>query len=109
MTDRPRIRLTEVGPRDGLQNEARLLPTEVKVAFVDLLSACGFAEIEVSSFVSAKWIPQLGDAAEVFARIRRLPGAVANHRPMNVTIDFLGIVSLSSYTYPSRESESSCC
>jgi hydroxymethylglutaryl-CoA lyase len=76
MTDRPRIRLTEVGPRDGLQNEARLLPTDVKVAFVDLLSACGFAEIEVSSFVSARWVPQLGDAAEVFARIRRSPGVI---------------------------------
>ncbi len=79
MPDRPahpRIRLTEVGPRDGLQNEARALSTDVKVAFVDLLSACGFAEIEASSFVSPKWVPQLGDAAEVFARIQRKPGVV---------------------------------
>jgi hydroxymethylglutaryl-CoA lyase len=71
-----RVRIVEVGPRDGLQNEARPVPTEVKVAFVDALSACGFDEIEVSSFVSPKWIPQLADASEVFARIRRAPGVI---------------------------------
>ncbi|HEV8598027.1 MAG TPA: hydroxymethylglutaryl-CoA lyase [Gemmatimonadales bacterium] len=70
------IHLVEVGPRDGLQNEARFVPTEVKIAFVDALSACGFQEIEVSSFVSPKWVPQLADAAEVFAGIRRNPGVV---------------------------------
>jgi hydroxymethylglutaryl-CoA lyase len=70
------IRIVEVGPRDGLQNQAELVPTEVKIAFVDALSACGFDEIEVSSFVSPKWIPQLADAAEVFAGIRRTPGVV---------------------------------
>lgn len=69
-----RIRIVEVGPRDGLQNETTPVPTEVKVAFVDALSDCGFAEIEVSSFVSPRWIPQLADAEEVFARIRRAPG-----------------------------------
>ncbi len=76
MADRPSIRITEVGPRDGLQNEARAIPTDVKVAFIDLLSASGVAEIEVSSFVSPKWVPQLGDASEVFARIKRKPGVV---------------------------------
>jgi len=70
------LRLTEVGPRDGLQNEKTIIPTEDKVRFVDLLSECGFAEIEVSSFVSPKWVPQLGDAAEVFARIKRKPGVI---------------------------------
>jgi hydroxymethylglutaryl-CoA lyase len=69
-----RIRIVEVGPRDGLQNEAALIPTELKVAFVDALSGAGFDEIEVSSFVSPKWVPQLADAAEVFARIARRPG-----------------------------------
>lgn len=68
------IRLVEVGPRDGLQNEKALIPTDVKVAFVNALSEAGFDEIEVSSFVSPKWIPQLADAAEVFARITRRPG-----------------------------------
>jgi hydroxymethylglutaryl-CoA lyase len=68
------IRIVEVGPRDGLQNEPRTIPTEVKVAWVDALSACGFDEIEVSSFVRPEWIPQLADAEAVFARIRRAPG-----------------------------------
>lgn len=70
------VRITEVGPRDGLQNESRIISTDDKVRFIDLLSICGFAEIEVSSFVSPKWVPQLGDAAEVFARIARHPGVV---------------------------------
>ena len=69
-----RIRIIEVGPRDGLQNEAAQVPTTVKVAFVDALSSCGFDEIEVSSFVRPEWIPQLADAEEVFAGIRRAPG-----------------------------------
>jgi hydroxymethylglutaryl-CoA lyase len=69
-----KIRIVEVGPRDGLQNEPRPVPTGVKVAFVDALSACGFEEIEVSSFVRPEWIPQLADAEEVFSRIRRAPG-----------------------------------
>lgn len=64
----------EVGPRDGLQNEARFVPTEVKIAFVDALSLSGAIEIEVSSFVNPGWVPQLADAAEVFAGIRRQPG-----------------------------------
>ncbi|MBI3270666.1 MAG: hydroxymethylglutaryl-CoA lyase [Planctomycetes bacterium] len=68
------VRIVEVGPRDGLQNETRQVPTEVKVAFVDALSLAGLPEIEVSAFVSPKWVPQLADAAEVFARIRRAPG-----------------------------------
>lgn len=71
---RPAIRIVEVGPRDGLQNEAAIIPTAVKVAFVDALSAAGFAEIEVSSFVSPTWVPQLADATEVFAAITRRPG-----------------------------------
>ena len=69
-----RVHIVEVGPRDGLQNEARQVPTEVKVRFVDALSGCGLQEIEVSSFVSPKWIPQLADAERVFAEIRRAPG-----------------------------------
>ncbi len=69
-----RIRLVEVGPRDGLQNEKKTIPTDVKVAFIDALSRAGFDEIEVSSFVSPKWVPQLADAKEVFAAITRQPG-----------------------------------
>ena len=75
MTDRS-IRITEVGPRDGLQNQAAILSAGAKVAFVDLLSASGVAEVEVSSFVSPRWIPQLADAEDVFAGIDRQVGVV---------------------------------
>ena len=72
----PSIRITEVGPRDGLQNEQRILDVEAKVRFIDLLSRAEPAEIEVSSFVSTRWVPQLADASEVFARIARGPGVI---------------------------------
>jgi hydroxymethylglutaryl-CoA lyase len=68
------VRIFEMSPRDGLQNEARLIPTTDKIALVDQLSECGFDRIEVTSFVSPKWVPQLADAAEVMAGIRRKPG-----------------------------------
>jgi hydroxymethylglutaryl-CoA lyase len=68
-----RITVVEVGPRDGLQNEAEHLSTADKIAFVDLLSAAGFPIIEVSAFVNPKRVPQMADAAEVFAGIRRNP------------------------------------
>ena len=67
------IYLTEVGPRDGLQNERQIIPTAAKIAFIDTLSQSGMSEIEVTSFVSPRWIPQLYDAAEVFAGITRNP------------------------------------
>lgn len=63
------IRITDVSPRDGLQNEDRRVPTSEKVALVQALCAAGVDEVEVSSFVSARWIPQLGDAAEVFSQL----------------------------------------
>jgi isopropylmalate/homocitrate/citramalate synthase len=68
------VRILEVGPRDGLQNEPERIPTDVKVRFIDALSAAGHSAIEVSSFVRADMIPQLDDAAEVFAHITRRPG-----------------------------------
>ena len=69
-----RIRIVEVGPRDGLQNEPVRVPADLKVAFVDELSRSGVDEIEVTAFVSPQWIPQLADAEEVLGRIRRRPG-----------------------------------
>ena len=68
------VRLVEVGPRDGLQNEKAVVPTEVKVTLIDRLTDAGFAAIEATSFVSPKWVPQLADAAAVMSRIRRKPG-----------------------------------
>jgi hydroxymethylglutaryl-CoA lyase len=68
------VRIVEVGARDGLQNEKTLLPAEVKIALIDRLSATGLSTIEATSFVSPRWVPQLADAAEVFAGIRKVPG-----------------------------------
>ena len=68
------VRIVEVGPRDGLQNEAQPVPTEVKVALIDRLTDAGFPSIEATAFVSPKWVPQMADAAAVMARIRRRDG-----------------------------------
>ena len=76
-----RVRIVEVGPRDGLQNESTLVATADKIALIDRLSACGLQSIEATSFVSPKWVPQLSDAAEVFAGINRRPGV---HYPVLV-------------------------
>lgn len=70
----PAVRIVEVGPRDGLQNEKTQVRTEDKIALIDRLSATGLRSIEATSFVSPKWVPQLADAAEVFAGIARRPG-----------------------------------
>ncbi|MBE9635387.1 hydroxymethylglutaryl-CoA lyase [Salipiger mangrovisoli] len=68
------VEIFEVGPRDGLQNEARLIPAAEKIALVDCLSRAGFRRIECASFVSPKWVPQMATSAEVMAGIRRVPG-----------------------------------
>ncbi|MFP4328456.1 MAG: hydroxymethylglutaryl-CoA lyase [Paracoccaceae bacterium] len=68
------VEIFEVGPRDGLQNEARLIPAADKIALVDCLSRAGFRRIEVASFVSPKWVPQMADSGQVLAGIRRVPG-----------------------------------
>lgn len=68
------VRIVEVGPRDGLQNEKQQVATADKIALIDRLSATGLRSIEATSFVSPKWVPQLADAAEVMAGIDRRPG-----------------------------------
>ncbi len=76
MTSLPaRVRIVEVGPRDGLQNEAKTVPTEKKAEFIKLLVAAGLKEIEVASFVHPKWIPQLADAQELIKQLEPAPGA----------------------------------
>jgi len=69
-----RITVVEVGPRDGLQNEHAVVATADKIEFVNRLSAANLPVIEVSAFVSPKWVPQMADAADVFAGITRRPG-----------------------------------
>ncbi|TIX84519.1 MAG: hydroxymethylglutaryl-CoA lyase, partial [Mesorhizobium sp.] len=70
------VRIFEMGPRDGLQNEKRLVRTTEKTRLIDKLSDCGFQKIEATSFVSPRWVPQMADAAEVMAGTRRAPGVV---------------------------------
>ncbi|HUF06224.1 MAG TPA: hydroxymethylglutaryl-CoA lyase [Candidatus Binatia bacterium] len=73
MSDRD-VRVYEVGPRDGLQNEARPIPTDAKLRYIELLADAGLREIEATSFVSPKAVPQLADADELMARLERRPG-----------------------------------
>jgi len=69
-----RVKIVEVGPRDGLQNEKQVVPTEIKIELIDRLAAAGVPVIEATSFVSPKWVPQMGDNSAVLAGIRRQPG-----------------------------------
>ncbi|KAK6474330.1 hydroxymethylglutaryl-CoA lyase [Huso huso] len=70
-----RVKIVEVGPRDGLQNEKTLVPAEVKIQLIDMLSEAGLPVIEATSFVSPKWVPQMADQVEVMRGIRRRPDA----------------------------------
>src|SRR6476661_2655046 len=69
-----KVKIVDVGPRDGLQNEKQAVPAEVKMGLVHRLQDAGLRDIEVTSFVSPKWVPQMADAAEVMAGIQRQPG-----------------------------------
>ncbi|MDQ8034509.1 MAG: hydroxymethylglutaryl-CoA lyase [Bordetella sp.] len=71
-----RVKIVEVSPRDGLQNEKEFVATDIKVELVDRLSAAGFPNVEAASFVSPKWVPQMADGADVMARIQRRPGTI---------------------------------
>ena len=71
-----KVKIVEVSPRDGLQNEKQFVPTEIKVELVNRLADAGFQNVEATSFVSPKWTPQMADAAEVMAQIRRRPGTI---------------------------------
>jgi len=102
------IRIVELGPRDGLQNEAIAIPATVKVAFVDALSRTGVPEIEVSAFVSRRRIPQLADAEEVFERIARAPGVVYSalvpnqvglDRALESRVDKIAVFTAASETF----------
>ena len=105
------VTIVEVGPRDGLQNEAAPIGTAAKVAFVDALSAAGHRMIEVSAFVSPTWVPQMADAAEVFAGIGRRPGVrytalVPNmaglERALAARADEVAVFAAASETFSAR-------
>lgn len=74
MKMREYVEIVEVGPRDGLQNEARAIPVPDKVALIDALSVVGYRRIEAASFVSPKWVPQMAGSAKVMVAIKRAPG-----------------------------------
>ena len=69
-----RVRIVDVGPRDGLQNEARSVPTAVKIELISRLAEAGLPAVEATAFVSPKWVPQMADSAEVMAGVRKKPG-----------------------------------
>jgi hydroxymethylglutaryl-CoA lyase len=86
------VRIYEVGPRDGLQNEKHAIPTDAKLRFIDLLGKAGLREIEVTSFVSPRAVPQLADADELMAGLERRPGVrypvlVPNERGMSRALE----------------------
>lgn len=118
MSDSPsrKIRITEVGPRDGLQNEAKILSATDKIKLVDLLSACGVGEIEVSSFVSPRWIPQLDDADEVFAGITRnknviysalVPNEQGMERALAAKAEKISVFTAASETFSQKNTNAS--
>ncbi|MBV8636192.1 MAG: hydroxymethylglutaryl-CoA lyase, partial [Burkholderiaceae bacterium] len=71
-----KVKIVEVGPRDGLQNEKETISAEVKIELVNRLSRAGFSNVEAASFVSPKWVPQMATSAEVMAAIERKPGTI---------------------------------
>jgi hydroxymethylglutaryl-CoA lyase len=110
------ILIHEVGPRDGLQNEAAAVSTADKIAFVDRLSAAGLQSIEVSAFVSPKWVPQMADAAEVLAGITRRSGTVYSalvpntrglERALAASVDEVAVFTAASETFSRRNTNQS--
>jgi isopropylmalate/homocitrate/citramalate synthase len=107
----PRVRIVEVGPRDGLQNEHAPIDTATKVAFVDALSAAGLPVIEVGAFVSPRWVPQMADTADVFRTIRHtrgvqytalVPNTTGLHRAIAAGVTEVGIFAAASETFSQR-------
>ena len=99
------MRIVEVGPRDGLQNEATPIPTETKLRFIRALTAAGLKEIEATSFVSPKWVPQLADAAELWPQLPATPlfsALVPNVRGLERAVE-VGVRRIVLFTAASDE------
>ncbi|MBI2070300.1 MAG: hydroxymethylglutaryl-CoA lyase [Elusimicrobia bacterium] len=102
------IQITEVGPRDGLQNEKNTIPTQAKIAFIDALSQTGVQEIEAGAFVSPKAIPQLADSEEIFQKIKRKKGVIYSalvpnekgmERALAAKVDKIAVFTAASETF----------
>jgi hydroxymethylglutaryl-CoA lyase len=105
--DIKKVKMVEVSPRDGLQNESMMIPTEIKVEFINRLSDTGLSVIEATSFVSPKWIPQLADHSEVYQHIKKNPHVsypvlVFNLRGLENAIH-AGVKEIAVFTTPSEE------
>jgi hydroxymethylglutaryl-CoA lyase len=104
------IRIIEVGPRDGLQNEAIPIPTAAKLDFIKRLTACGLKEIEATSFVSPKWVPQLGDAAELWPQLAKggalysalVPNAKGLERAIEVGVQRIAVFTAASDAFTQK-------
>jgi hydroxymethylglutaryl-CoA lyase len=106
-----KIKIVEVGPRDGLQNEKTIIPTDKKIEFINALSECGFEEIEVGAFVSPKWVPQMADSEEVFMKINRnpktvysalVPNEVGLEKAIKVKADKVAVFTAASETFTNK-------
>lgn len=107
MTLPQKVTIVEVGPRDGLQNESAVVPTDVKVEFIDRLSRTGLRVVEATSFVHPEWVPQLADAEEVMARIDRhrrvrYPVLVPNEHGLDRALE-AGVEEVAVFTAASEE------
>jgi hydroxymethylglutaryl-CoA lyase len=101
------VKLVEVSPRDGLQNEKKILPAEIKIEFINRLSETGLSVIEATSFVSPQWIPQLADHSEVFSQINKVPAVhypvlVPNVKGLAAAIA-VGVKEIAVFTTPSEQ------
>ncbi len=111
-----KVNIYEVGARDGLQNETRFINTEDKINFINLLSNCGYTEIEATAFVSPKWIPQMSDSAEVMKSIIRkkgisypvlTPNIKGLDNAINSNVDTVCVFASASETFSKRNTNSS--
>lgn len=111
MTFPTHVKLVEVGPRDGLQNESQTVPTDVKIDFINRLSETGLSVIEATSFVSPKWIPQLADHSDVFQRIEKkskisypvfVPNATGLEKALAVGVKDIAVFSTPSEQFSQR-------
>lgn len=110
------VKIVEVSPRDGLQNEKEILPTETKIEFINQLSETGLTAIEATSFVSPKWIPQLADGAQVFQKINKkagvsypvlVPNVTGLQSAINVGVKEVAVFSTPSETFAHKNTNCS--
>lgn len=107
----PRVKIVEVGPRDGLQNEAKAVPAEIRIELIERLAAAGITAVEAGSFVSARWVPQMADTAAVLAGIRRqadtrypvlTPNLTGLERALEAGADEVAVFAAASETFSQR-------